>query len=87
MCGREYGRSCRRASRSVNQSVSRVIGSSDVNSARIVSSDSSIISRWRIGSMPSMNASDGSAPGPTPNMARPSVRWSSSTMRSASMNG
>ena len=37
--------------------------------------------------MPSMKASDGSAPGPTPNMARPSVRWSSSTIRSASMKG
>ena len=39
------------------------------------------------GSMPIMNASEGRAPGPTPIMTRPRVRWSSSTMRSASMNG
>ena len=42
-------------------------------------------SRWSAGSMPSMNASLGSAPGPTPSMTRPWVRWSSSTMRWAVM--
>ena len=54
---------------------------------RMASSDSSIISRCRAGSMPIMKASEGSAPGPTPNMIRPRVRWSRSTRRSASMNG
>ncbi len=34
-----------------------------------------------------MYASDVSAPGPTPNIARPLVMWSSWTIRSASMNG
>ena len=43
--------------------------------------------RESAGSMPIMNASDGSWPGPTPNMTRPIVWWSSCTMRSASMNG
>jgi len=37
--------------------------------------------------MPIMNASDGRAPGPTPNIARPIVRWSRRTMRSATMSG
>ena len=45
------------------------------------------MSRCLAGSMPIMNASEGSAPGPTPSITRPRVRWSSSTMRSASMNG
>ena len=48
---------------SVNQSVSMLTGSSLVSRSRIASSDSSIISRWRLVSMPIMNASDGSAPG------------------------
>ena len=43
--------------------------------------------RWRRGSMPSMKASDGSCPGPTPSMARPIVRWSSCMIRSARMYG
>lgn len=34
---------------------------------------SSIMSRWRSTSMPIMNASEGSAPGPTPNITRPRV--------------
>ena len=38
-------------------------------------------------SMPIMNASDGSAPGPTPNITRPRVMWSSWLMRSASISG
>ena len=37
--------------------------------------------------MPIFSASCTSAPGPTPNIARPRVMWSSCTMRSASMNG
>ena len=37
--------------------------------------------------IPSMWASDVSCPGPQPSMTRPRVRWSSSTMRSASING
>ena len=53
----------------------------------MASRDSSIMSRWFMGSMPIMKASDGSAPGPTPNITRPRVRWSSNTMRSARMNG
>ena len=38
-------------------------------------------------SMPIMNASEGSAPGPTPNITRPRVMWSSWLMRSASISG
>ncbi len=37
--------------------------------------------------MPMTKASLGSAPGPVPNMTRPRVRWSSSTMRSATSHG
>ena len=37
--------------------------------------------------IPSMCASDVSCPGPQPSIARPRVRWSSSTMRSASIKG
>ena len=36
---------------------------------------------------PSMNASDGKSPGPTPNIVRPRVMWSSWMMRSATMSG
>ena len=53
----------------------------------MMSSDSSIIGRWRVGSMPSITASVTSAPGPTPNSTRPRVRWSSSTMRLATIRG
>ena len=85
--GRWYGRSCRRASTRVNQSVFMLTGSLPSSSSRIASSASSIMSRWLAGSMPIMKASEGSAPGPTPIMRRPRVRWSSRTMRSASMKG
>ena len=44
-------------------------------------------SRWTIGSMPSVRASEGRAPGPEPNSARPRVMWSSCTMRWATLNG
>ena len=53
----------------------------------MASRDSSIMSRCLAGSIPIMKASEGRAPGPTPNITRPRVRWSSSTMRSASMKG
>ena len=78
-CGCVYGRRCRRASSSVNQSVFIVTGSSLRSSSRIASSASSMRSRCSATGMPIMNASDGSAPGPTPSMTRPRVRWSSST--------
>jgi hypothetical protein len=81
------GRSWSRASRRVNQSVSRVTGSSHRRRARMASNASSIISRWRLTSMPIMKASDGNAPGPTPNWKRPRVRWSSNTIRSARIRG
>ena len=48
---------------------------------------SSIIRRWSSVSMPSIVASDVSWPGPTPNIIRPRVRWSSMTMRSARISG
>ena len=50
-------------------------------------SASSWRSRCTIGLMPSVRASDGSAPGPEPNIARPFVMWSSWTMRCATLNG
>ena len=53
----------------------------------MTSSDSLIMSRCSRGSMPSIIASDGSSPGPTPNIARPRVRWSSCIMRSATISG
>jgi hypothetical protein len=53
----------------------------------MASSASSIMSRCFATSIPIMKASDGSAPGPTPNMTRPRVRWSSRTIRSVSSNG
>ncbi len=53
----------------------------------MTSNDSFIIFRWSPGSMPIFSASCTRAPGPTPNIARPRVIWSSCTMRSASMNG
>jgi hypothetical protein len=48
---------------------------------------SSCRSRRSTGSMPNVRASDGSAPGPEPNIARPRVRRSSWTMRWATLNG
>ena len=45
---------CRRASRSVNQSVSIVTGSTPRSSARIASIDSYIMRRCSVGSMPIM---------------------------------
>ena len=53
----------------------------------MASSDSCIIRRCSTGSMPIMYASDGSAPGPVPNIARPRVKWSSNTHRSATISG
>ena len=53
----------------------------------MASIDSAMRRRCTGGSMPIISASVGSDPGPTPNIARPRVRWSSSTMRSATMRG
>ena len=53
----------------------------------ITPSASSWRSRCTIGLMPSVCASDGSAPGPEPKIARPRVMWSSCTMRWATLNG
>jgi hypothetical protein len=53
----------------------------------IASSASSIRGRWVTGSMPSMYASETSAPGPQPSMARPRVMWSSWTKRFATIRG
>ncbi len=50
-------------------------------------SASSWRSRNSTGSMPWVRASDGSAPGPDPNMARPRVMWSSWTIRWATLKG
>ena len=43
--------------------------------------------RWSAALTPILAASCTSAPGPTPNMARPRVMWSSWVMREASMKG
>ena len=61
--GSLYGASCRRASWSVNQSVS-IVTVSPRSSAMIASSASSIRGRCRSAGMPSMCASDVSWPGP-----------------------
>ena len=86
MFGSLYGFNCRRASCSVNQSVCFVTVSPR-KSAMITSSASSMRGRCVSAGMPSMCASDVSCPGPQPSIARPRVRWSSSTKRSASING
>ena len=44
-------------------------------------------SRVASGSMPIINASDASSPGPPPNMTRPRVMWSSWMMRFATFSG
>ncbi len=84
--GYEYGRSCRRPSSIVNQSV-LALTISPRNRAMMTSKLSSIIRRCSPASIPSIEASDVSCPGPTPNIMRPSVRWSSRTMRSARISG
>ena len=80
------GRSCSAASFRVNQSLFAVTRS-PLNRRRITPIASSWRSRWVIGSMPSVWASDGSAPGPEPKIARPPVMWSSCTMRCATLKG
>ncbi len=86
MRGRVYGASCSLARSSLNQPASCVTRSPA--SRRITtSSASSIITRVFSGWMPSCAQSDGSAPGPTPNIDRPRVMWSSCTNVSATMNG
>ena len=86
-CGSVYGARCSRASRISNQSVFIVTGSSHFSSRMIASIASSMRGRCVLGSMPSMYASDVSAPGPQPIIARPRVMWSSCTKRCATMNG
>ncbi len=75
-----------RASFSLNHSVVSVTVSPR-NSRRITSSDSTMRSRCCIGSMPSISASEVSSPGPTPNITRPMVMWSSWMMRFAAISG
>ena len=82
----EYGRSCSRPPSIVNQSVFAVTVSPR-NRAMMTSKLSSIIRRCSSTLMPSMAASEASWPGPTPNIVRPLVRWSSSRMRSARISG
>ena len=64
---------CRRASRISNQSVFIETGSSILSNRMMASIDSSMRGRCVAGSMPSMYASEVSAPGPQPSMARPRV--------------
>ncbi len=80
------GRICSAASCISNQSVLAVTRS-PLNRRRITAIASSWRSRWVIGSMPSVCASEASAPGPEPKMARPPVMWSSCTMRCATLKG
>ena len=51
-CGSVYGARCSRASRSSNQSVFIVTGSSHLRSRMMASSASSMRGRWVTGSMP-----------------------------------
>ncbi len=81
-----YGRCCRRASTSLNQSVSCVTVSPE-RRRTIVSMPSSIRGRMHIGSRSNIAMSVGSAPGPMPSMKRPRVRWSRRTARWAVMKG
>ena len=86
--GSEYGRSWSRASFSVNQSV--ILRDRLLAVEQLVDRLEGLLHHvplLRATSMPIMKASDGSAPGPTPNITRPRVRWSSRTMRSASISG
>ena len=80
------GRICSPASCSVNQSLSWVKRSPRIR-RMMAPSASSCRSRWVMGSMFSIRASLGSAPGPLPNIARPPLRWSNWTMRWATLNG
>ena len=84
--GSLYGFSCRRASCRVNPSVCMVTVSP--RSRRMIASrHCSMRGRCSSAGIPSMCASDVSWPGPQPSITRPRVRWSSSTMRSASISG
>ncbi len=58
-----------------------------VSSRMMTSKLSSSSSRVSVGLRPIMAESVGSDPGPTPSIARPRVRWSSRTMRSATQSG
>ncbi len=80
------GSSCRAASCSVNQSDLTVRRSPRIR-RRMMPIASSWRSRSSIGSIPSVWASDASAPGPEPKITRPPVMWSSCTIRCATLNG
>ena len=84
--GSLYGFSCSRASCNVNPSVCMVTVSPR-SKRTIASRHCSIRGRCSSAGIPSMCASDVSCPGPHPSITRPRVRWSSSTMRSASISG
>ena len=72
--GRVKGRSCSTASSSSNQPALRVSGSCEVRRWWIASNASTIRPRVSFHGMPSIAASLGSEPGPTPNMNRPWAR-------------
>jgi hypothetical protein len=64
-----------------------VTGSSLRSSRMTMSRFSSSSSRVSVGLSPIIAESVGSDPGPTPSITRPRVRWSSSTIRSATHSG
>ena len=80
------GNSCNAASCSVNQSLLAVTRS-PLKRRRMTAIASSWRSRCTIGSIPKVCASEASAPGPDPKIARPPVIQSSWTMRWATLNG
>ena len=82
-----YGWTWSAASLSSNQSVFIVSGSSLVRRWWIAPQLSTMRLRVSDQGTPSMWASVGSEPGPTPSMKRPWERWSSITARSATWNG
>ena len=71
--GSEYGRRCKRASTRFQVVVRLVTGSSVVRRRMITSRPSSSSGRVSVGSRPSMIASVGREPGPSPSMKRPRV--------------
>ncbi len=81
------GRICNAASLTSNHSHLYVNRGSPASSRLMTPMASSWRSRSTIGSMPKVWASEGSAPGPVPSIARPWLMWSSWTMRWATLNG
>ena len=82
----EYGARCRRASTRLWVLVCAVTASPR-RSRMMMSRFTSSSSRVSVGLSPIIAESVGSEPGPRPNITRPRVRWSSSTMRSAAHSG